>query len=136
MLTVIRRAAIYAFAVLSLSLLTSMTPPTAHAQGVCPYSNYCIWVDANYVWPQCWWEYDDGTYWNDWCTSSGNDWLAANAATSYHNNGAPATYDVIRSFPNAWYGGGVLWKAYRGDRSGYVGAAYNDTAESHYWHVG
>ncbi|MBB2940049.1 hypothetical protein FHX82_007135 [Amycolatopsis bartoniae] len=130
----ITKATATAFAVLVLSSLTVLSAPTAQAQGPCGYTNYCIWVDVNFVDPICWWPGDDGTYWNDWCTSSGNDHLAANAASSYHNNGAPAVYDDIRSFRNQWYGAPLAWQAFRGEKVSWVGVVENDEAESHYWY--
>jgi peptidase inhibitor family I36 len=132
----LRRMVAATFAVFALSSLVVATP--AQAQGSCPSGYYCIWVDVNFVWPYCWWPGDDGTYYNDWCSSNGgNEHLAANAATSYHNNGVPDPFDAIRSFREEWYGGSTLtWYAPRGARVGWVGAGSNDDAESHYWYNG
>jgi hypothetical protein len=132
-----RRIAATVLAVFALLLLTAVSPHPARAQGGCPYNHYCVWVDANFTWPQCHWESNDGNYANDWCESSGgNEHLAANAVTSYHNNGVPAEFDSIRSFQEAWATGDLTWYAPRGDRVTWAGDFENDDAESHYWYNG
>ncbi|NBH06098.1 hypothetical protein [Amycolatopsis sp. SID8362] len=129
-----RATTVVAASALALSGVVGATP--ASAQGSCPYYDYCIWVDANFVWPYCYWPNSDGSYWNDWCGSNGgNEHLAANAASSYHNNGAPGEFDSVRSFRQAWYAGDVGWFARQGDKVSWVGIE-NDDAESHYWYNG
>ena len=132
-----RRTAAVALAVLTLLLSTAVSAHPAQAQGDCPYNQYCVWVDANYAWPYCHWEDNDGNYWNDWCQSSGgNEHLAANAVTSYVNNGIPAEFDSIRSFQQEWASGDLTWYAPRGYSASWVGVVENDDAESHYWYNG
>src|SRR6185369_3176342 len=97
-------------ATLALALAGTVGATPALAQGSCPYYDYCIWVDVNFVWPYCSWKNNDGNYWNDWCGSGGgNEHLAANAASSYQNNGAPAEFDSVRSFEQAWGAGDATW---------------------------
>jgi hypothetical protein len=133
----LRRITAAAFAALSLSMVTTANAVPAQAQGTCAYTTYCIWIDANFVWPYCSWGGDDGNYWDNWCGSGGgNEHLAANAATSYHNNGSPQTFDAIRSFQEEWFARDLTWYAARGARVGYPGAASNDDAESHHWYNG
>jgi len=131
------RIAATVLAVFALLLSTTVDPYPAQAEGDCPYYHYCVWVDANFAWPYCHWEGNDGNYWNNWCESSGgNEHLAADAITSYHNNGAPAEFDSIRSFEQEWASGDLTWYAPRGDRVNWVGPIENDDAESHYWYNG
>jgi hypothetical protein len=132
-----QRIAAAVLAVFALSLLTTISPRPAQAQDDCPYNHYCVWVDANLAWPSCDWEGNDGNYWNNWCESGGgNEHLAANAVTSYFNNGVPAEFDAIRSYKEEWAGGDLTWYAPRGDRVSWVGSIKNDDAESHYWYNG
>jgi hypothetical protein len=132
-----RKLATTTFAVFTLALAGTVDATPALAQGSCPYYDYCIWVDVNFVQPYCYWVNNDGNYWNDWCGSGGgNEHLAANAASSYHNNGAPAEFDSVRSFQQAWGAGDATWVAQRGSKVAWVGVVDNDDAESHYWYNG
>jgi hypothetical protein len=133
----VRRIAATVLAAFALLLSTAVNPYPAQAQGDCPYNSYCIWVDTNFTWPYCHWQSNDGNYRNDWCESSGgNEHLAANAATSYHNNGIPAEFDSIRSFKEAWGSGDLTWYVPRGERGDSARSFENDDAESHYWYNG
>lgn len=132
-----RRIVATVLAVFALLQLTTVDPQPAQAQGDCPYYHYCVWVDANFTWPSCSWVTNDGDYWNDWCESSGgNEHLAANAVTSYHNNNVPSEFDTIRSFKEKWAAGDLTWYAPRGERVSWVGTVENDQADSHYWYNG
>jgi hypothetical protein len=132
-----QRIAATVLAVFALSLLTTVSPSSAQAQGDCPYYHYCVWVDAGQSWPYCSWVGNDADYWNDWCQSSGgNEYLAADSVTSYQNYGAPAEFDSVRSFKEEWGAGDLTWFASRGERVGWVGSAGNDDAESHFWYNG
>jgi hypothetical protein len=132
-----QRTAATALAAFALLLFITVNPHPAQAQGDCPYYHYCIWIDANSTWPYCHWEGNDGNYADDWCESSGgNEHLAANAATSYHNNNAPTEFDSIRSFKEAWAAGDLTWYAPQGEKESWVGTIENDEAESHYWYNG
>jgi hypothetical protein len=90
-----RAAVVVALAVLAgLAVLT--LPQSAHASANCPYTEFCIWKDANYTGGRYDFWNSDSTLYND--KFVGTNTVVANNGSSVQNNGSPQAYDAVRMY--------------------------------------